>query len=154
MKGIEPGSIPRKNETLPTVLVGTTSLKGQPTSQHIIGSAHAAASCAGVGLRRSGCGIVGSIGQPMGDYGLGYIGIDRKVRTRCQRDGRPTTTGHDRGHYSPGNVSSMPGANSRGPYNKDTERAVELRLLRELKPFYPSDQRALYARGLVVPVIV
>ena len=42
-------------------------------------------------------GIVGSIGQPMGDYGLGYIGIDRNVRTRCQRVGRPTTTGHDRG---------------------------------------------------------
>ena len=51
-------------------------------------------------------GTLGSSGQPMGDYGLGYIGIDRKVRTRCQRIGRPTTTGHDRGHYSPGNVSS------------------------------------------------
>ena len=24
----------------------------------------------------------------------------------------------------------------------------------ERKPFYPSDQRALYARGLVVPVII
>ena len=30
----------------------------------------------------------------------------------------------------------------------------KLRLLRELQPFYPSDQRAPHARGLVVPVIV
>ena len=44
LKGIEPGSIPRKNETLPTVLVGPPRLKGQPTSQYTIGSAHAAAS--------------------------------------------------------------------------------------------------------------
>ena len=106
LKGIEPGSTPRKNETLPTVLVGPPRLKGQPTSQYTIGSAHAAASRARVGLRMLGCGDLGSIGQPMGDYGLGYIGIDRNVRTWCQRVGRPTTAGHDRGRYSPGNVSS------------------------------------------------
>ena len=79
LKGIEPGSIPRRNATLPTVPVGPPRLKGQPTFPYTIGSAHAAASCAGVGLRRSGCGNLGSSGQPMGDYGLGYIGIDRKV---------------------------------------------------------------------------
>ena len=34
-------------------------------------------------------------------------GFDRNVRAGCQRDGRPTTTGHDRGHCSPGNVSKV-----------------------------------------------
>ena len=63
-------------------------------------------------------GIVGSIGQPMGDYGLGYIGIDHYVGTRCQRVGRPTTTCHDRGHYCRGNVSSDAWeADSWGPHN-------------------------------------
>ena len=76
------------------------------------------------------------MGQPMGDYGLGYIGIDRKVRTGCQREGRPTTTGHDRGHYSPGNVSS----DAREPTvgvrtTRIQEQAVEIRLLREPKSF-------------------
>ena len=79
LKGIEPESIPRKNETLPTVPVGPPRLKGQPTSQYTIGSAHAAASCAGVGLRRSGCGSKGQGRNPPGVYGLGYGGLDRYV---------------------------------------------------------------------------
>ena len=36
-------------------------------------------------------------------YRLRYGGLDRNVR----HDGRPTTTNHDRGNCSPGNVSQV-----------------------------------------------
>ena len=62
---------------------------------------------------------LGSRGNPPGDYGLGYGGLDRNVRTGCQCGGRPTTTGHDRGHCSPGNVSKV----ARVHFEVDARRA-------------------------------
>ena len=57
LKGSEPGSIPRKNKTLPTVLVGPPRLKGQPNSQYTIGSDSRLQRFArGSDFRRSGCG--------------------------------------------------------------------------------------------------
>ena len=40
------------------------------------------------------------MGVPMGDYGLGYIGIDRTVNGPGATRRWLTTTGHDRGHLS------------------------------------------------------
>ena len=56
--------------------------------------------------RKSGCGLTGVWIQR---------GIDRSVRVGCQLDGRPTTTGHDRGLYSLRNGSSKtPGGGGGG----------------------------------------
>ena len=129
LKGIEPGPIPCRNEALLTVLIGPPCLKGQPTFLYTIGSTHTAAFRAGVGLGMSGCGNLGSVGQLMGGCRLGYIRFDCNVRTRCQHAGRPTTTGHDQGHYSLGNVSGMPGqgADSGARTTRIQKQAVELR---------------------------
>ena len=88
------------------------STQSAPTS---VGSV----SC-GVGLRMSGdVGLRVNGKTHWWTTGYDTVAIDLNVRVGCQRSGRPTTTGHDRGHCSLRNGSAkLPGVLSRWTHER------------------------------------
>ena len=64
---------------------------------------------------------LGSTGNPPGDYGLGYGGLDRYVRTGANaQEGRPQLA-MIVASVRFGTICRMPGCRRGDPYNWDTE---------------------------------